>query len=246
MNARKSRHEVLAASRGRDRRERVPALKGSLTYSRFFVEGALPDDFRERFMKSIRLRAMRPLEPDEDELERSGWAKLGEPMTTELGYDDVFHSDQIVLSFRTDKWQFPGAIVKARTREAEQAYLTKKGQTKLSRREKNELKILVTKRLRKSMAPATRAVDLVWSPNDGIVRFFSHAPKPGAVMSELFKKSFGLTLVPESPYTLAARLGLDAAQEGAWQELEATCVADEKLRASLGVGLVDDAAAEEE
>lgn len=206
----------------------MPALKGSLTYSRFFVEGTLPDDFREKFMRSIRLRAMKPLEPDDEDLERSGWAKLAEPMTTELTYDDVFFNEYVALSFRTDKWQFPGAVVKARMREAETTYLEKKGQTRLSRTQKSELKLLVLKRLRRSMSPATRAVDLSWSLHEGIVRFFSHATKPGAAMSELFQKSFGLKLVPESPYTLAARLGLDGDEESAWNELEATCLAEER------------------
>jgi recombination associated protein RdgC len=205
----------------------VPALKGSLTYSRFFVEGSLPDDFRERFMRSVRLRAMKPLEPDDEDLERSGWAKIAEPMTTELNYDDVFLNEYVALSFRTDKWSFPGAVLKARLREAEAAYLEKKGQARLSRSQKNELKLVVLKRLRRSMSPATRSVDLSWSLNEGVVRFFSHAPKPGAVMSELFQKTFNLRLVPESPYTLAARVGLDGDEEQAWNELEATCLADE-------------------
>jgi hypothetical protein len=76
-----------------------------------------------------------------------------------------------------------------------------------------------------------------------VVRFFSHAQKPGALMAELFEKTFGLRLVPESPYTLAARVGLDRREEAAWQELE---VVD--LGASAGGRAQDlrDAAAEEE
>jgi recombination associated protein RdgC len=177
-------------------------------------------------MRSVRLRAMKPLEPDDEDLERSGWAKLAEPMTIELTYDDVFFNEYVALSYRTDKWQFPGAVLKARLREAEAAYLEKKGQTKLSRSQKNELKLLVAKRMRRTMSPATRSVDLAWSLNEGVVRFFSHAPKPGAQMSELFQKTFNLKLVPESPYTLAARIGLEPAEEQAWNELEATHLAE--------------------
>lgn len=200
----------------------VPALRGSLTYARYFVEGHLADDFRERFMKVIRLRAMRPLEPEEDDLERSGWAKIGEPMTTELTYDDVFFNEHVVLSFRTDRWHFPSAVVKARMREAEASYLAKKGRARLSRSEKAELKMLVAKKLRRSMSPVTRSVDMTWSLVEGVVRFFSHSPKAGATMSELFYKTFALRLTPESPYSLAARLGLDAAQKVAWDELDST------------------------
>ena len=218
----------------------MPALKGSLTYARFFVEGELPDDFRERFMKAVRLRAMRPLEPDGEELERSGWAKIGEPFVVDLSYDDVFFNEYVVLGFRTDRWAIPGPMLRKRMKEAEAAYLEKKGRERLSKKEKAELKDLVSKKIRRQIDPSTRAVDLAWSINEGMVRFFSHAEKPAAAMMELFKKSFGLTLIPESPYTAAARLGLDKEQEKVWNELEMTYLGTESRL------LVEDAAEEEE
>jgi hypothetical protein len=205
----------------------VAALRGSLTYARFYVDGQPPDDFRERFMRAIRLRAMRPLEPDEEDLERSGWCKIGEPFSLELSYDDVFVTSFVNLGFRTDRWAIPGAMLRRHAKEAEAAYLTKKGRERLTRKEKAELKLLVAKKLRQKTAPATRMVDLSWSLEEGLVRFFSHAAKPAGLMMELFTKTFGLTLVPEAPYTLAARIGLDKAQERAWQDLDATLLATE-------------------
>jgi hypothetical protein len=204
----------------------VPALRGSLTYARFYVQGAPPDDFRERFMRSIRLRAMRPLEPDDEELERSGWCKVGEPFAVDLGYEDVFYNSYVNLGFRTDKWAIPGSMLRRHVREAEEAYLQKKNRERLTRREKTELKLLVGKKLRRHMSPATRTIDLSWSLEEGIVRFFGHAEKPAGVMMELFAKTFSLTLVPESPYTLAARIGLTKTQERAWQDLERVVLAD--------------------
>lgn len=218
----------------------MPALRGSLTYARFFVNGDVPDDFRERFMRSIRLRAMKPLEPDEEELERSGWAKLGDPFELELAYDDVFVNEYINLGFRTDRWAIPGPVLRARLKEAETAYLQKKGRERLSRTEKAELKLMVAKKLRRNMAPATRSVDVSWALNEGIVRFFSHAQKPGAAMMELFKKTFNLELVPESPYTGASRIGLSREQTKAWNDLEMTYLATTPRR---GAG---EEAAEEE
>jgi hypothetical protein len=44
----------------------VPALRGSLTYARFFVDGDVPEDFREKYMRAVRLRAILPLEPLEE------------------------------------------------------------------------------------------------------------------------------------------------------------------------------------
>lgn len=205
----------------------MPALRGSLTYARFFVQGEPPDDFRERFMKSIRLRAMKPLEPDEEAPERSGWCRIGEPFELELGYEDVFFNSFVNLGLRTDKWAIPGPLLRSKMREAEQAYLAKKGRERLSRRERTELKEVVSKKLRRQLAPVVRQVDLSWSLEDGIVRFFSQGDKPALVMGDLFEKTFGLKLVPEAPYTLAARLGLSKADEKAWEDLEPTELAEE-------------------
>lgn len=198
----------------------MTALRGTLTYARLYVQGEPPDDFRDRYMRSIRARAMRPLEIDEEDLERSGWCVLGEPFVTELRYDDVFRESFVRLGFRTDRWAIPAAVLRRHVRDAEKVYLEKKGRERLSRRERAELKLLVAKKLRKQIAPSTRVVDVVWSLREGLVRFFSHADKPAASMTELFEKTFGLKLVPESPYTLAARLGLDAKAERAWSALE--------------------------
>jgi recombination associated protein RdgC len=198
----------------------VSALKGSLSYTRFFVNGELPADFRGKFGKAIRLRAMKPLSPDEEAMERSGWCVMAEPFETELAHGDVFWNEFVNLGFRTDKWAIPGPLLRSKVKEAETAALARKGRERLTRTEKNELKELVVKKLRRQLPPVTRTYDLSWSLDDGLVRFFSHADRTIAGMRELFERTFGLELVAEAPYTLAARLGLSRADEGTWQALE--------------------------
>lgn len=210
----------------------MPALRGSLTYARYFVEGEVPRDAFNGFLRSIRAKAMRPLEPDEEELERSGWAKIGEPFVIDLTSEDVFFNEYVVLGFRTDKWTISPAVLRRHVQEAESAYLAKKGRERLSRKEKSELKLMVAKKLRRQMDPQTRTVDLVWSLNEGVVRFFSHSEKSGGNMQELFKKTFGLSLMPESPYSLAERIGLDKAQKTAWNDLEMFALGDVEAEAS--------------
>jgi hypothetical protein len=202
------------------------ALRGSLTYARYFVEGEPPHDFRDAYVRALRLRAMKPLDPDEEAPDRSGWCVIGEAFDTALDYESVFYNSFLNLGFRTDRWVVPGPMLKAKMREAERAYLAKKGRERLSKRERTELKELVLRKLRRDLVPQTRVVDLSWSLEDGIVRFFSLAARPAAAMNELFTKTFGLKLVPEAPYTLAARLGLDKAQEKAWEALEPTMLGD--------------------
>jgi len=206
----------------------MSVLKGSLTYVRFYVEGDLPDDFNERFLKAIRLRAMKPLEPDDEVPERWGWSRLAEPFELELDHESVFFNEYLNLGVRADRWQIPGAMLRAKLREAEEVYLTKKGRERLTRKEKAEMKELVSRKLRRQLTPVTRSFDLSWSLQEGIVRFFSSANAPAVAMQDLFTRTFGLKLVPEAPYTLAARLGLSKAQEEAWATLEATTLSTEE------------------
>jgi recombination associated protein RdgC len=203
-------------------------LKGSLSYTRFFVDGELPDDFRERFMRAIRHRVIKPLEADEDALERTGYCAVGEPFELELGYDNVFYNNFLNLGIRTDRWVIPAALLRARFREAEAAYLAKKGRERLNKREKEELKQVVERKLRKQFVPAMRVIDLSWSLEEGVVRFFSQAARPALAMTDLFQKTFHLKLVPEAPYTLAERLGLSKAEDRAWDTLEPTLLTIEE------------------
>ncbi len=204
-------------------------FSGSLTYGRFFVEGDAhtASGFREKAMRSIRARAMRPLMAEDEDLERSGWCRVGEPFELELDHNDVFYNEFVNLGFRTDRWVVPTPLLKSKLREAEQSYLAKKGRERMTRKEKSELKLLVGKKLRKQLSPQTRAVDVSFSLAEGVVRFMSVSPKAGALMSELFHKTFGVKLVPESPYTLATRLRVSKAEEAAWNDAEVTLFTEE-------------------
>lgn len=200
----------------------MSALSGSLTYSRFFVDIAPPKDFRERYMRSIRHRVIEPLGPGDDALERVGFCCIGDPFELNLRHDTVIYDNFINLGVRSDRWVFPSALVKARVREAEAAYLEKKGRQRLSRHERGELKLAVQQKLKTKLTPQIRAVDLTWSLEEQIVRYFSHSPRSIAGMLELFDKTFHIKLVPEAPYTLAARSGVLAQREKVWEQLEQT------------------------
>lgn len=198
----------------------MSALSGSLTYSRFFVEEELPKDFRERYMRAIRHRVIEPLRPDDDVLERVGFCCMGEPFELSLRHDNVIYDNFINLGVRSDRWVFPSSLVRARVREAEAAYLEKKGRQRLSKHERSELKLAVQHKLKQKLTPQIRAVDLSWSLDEKLVRYFSHSARSIASMLELFERTFRIKLVPEAPYTLAARNGALAQREALWEALD--------------------------
>lgn len=212
----------------------MSALSGSLSYQRFFVEAKLHRDFVSRSHDAILKHAMRPLSPNEPDAERSGWCVMGDPMDIELDRSRLYTDGFLNLGLRTDKWAIPSALFKTRLREVEAAEKARKERDRLGRKEKAEIKELVTRELRKKLLPSIRAVDLSWSLEENVVRFFTHSKKTTDVMIDLFQKTFGFELVPESPYTLGKRIGFTDAQLEAWEELEPTSLFVE-ARSTLSV-----------
>lgn len=201
------------------------ALRGSLTFTRFYIRGDVPDDVAGTNMKRIRAQAFQPLLPDDDVTQKHGWASIEDPFDTDLGHESVFFNEYVALALRVDRWAIPGPLLKAHLKEAEAKVLEKKGLEKLGRKAKADLKDMVVKKLRRQLVPVTRNIDLVWNLQTNVVLFFSHAKKAHELVQELFEKTFRLQLLIESPGTAADRRGMNAADQKAFSVLEATSLA---------------------
>lgn len=188
-------------------------LKGSVSYTKFFVQGDVPADYRDRFLESIQLRAFTPLTPEEDAEERVGWCPFDAPYAPESGFDynGVFFNEYLNLAFRADRWRFPGPVFRALFDKMAKVYLEKQGRTRLAKREKEELKALVGRKLRKQFSPAVQVIELSWNLNAGVCRFGHQSPKVHEHLHELFEKTFGLKLLASGAYADALNAGLPEA-----------------------------------
>lgn len=201
------------------------AIRGSLTFTRFFVIGDVPEDLAGATLPRIRAEAFKPLVAEEDISSRHGWASVEDPYDTDLDHNKVFYNEYVVLAMRIDSWSVPGPLLKAHLADAEEALLKKRGLEKLGRKAKADLKIAVMKQLRKSLIPTTKSIDLVWDQRTGLVRFFSHSPKMHELVQELFEKTFRLQLLVESPGTAVHKLGLHPEHDARFDALEPTTLA---------------------
>lgn len=198
------------------------AFRGSITFSKFHVRGELADGFRDRFVESIRFRAFRPLDPNEEIDSRAGWCSISDPFDLELSHEKVFFNHYLNIGFRIDRWRIPGPLFKAAFRQAERDHLAKRGLEKLSRAQKKNLEKVVTAQLRRKVVPSMRAVDLSWNLNEGVVRFFQKSPKQHELMTDLFEKTFELELVPDGAYVAAEQRGLPEPLVTSLPELDET------------------------
>ena len=189
----------------------MSARRGSLTLTRLFVRGKPPTDLRKPYLAAIRLRAFQPLDPDGEAHESSGWCVMDQPFDLDFDTDKVFEDRFIVLGFRTDRFRVPPSIVRAQMAEEQARALARSGKNRLSRNERLELRDKIVLRLRRKLAPSTRAVDVVWDLDAGCVLFFSHSRRVLADFSAHFEKTFRLGLEEDSPYLAAARAELSRA-----------------------------------
>jgi recombination associated protein RdgC len=198
------------------------ALKGSISYSKFYVTGELPDGFSDRFVERVRLRAFQPLTAEDADEARAGWCSIENPLDSDLDHGKIFWNTYLNLSYRLDRFQIPAPLFKAHLQEAEREHRAKRGRTRLGRREKEELRAIVTRRLCAQTLPVMKVVDLSWNLETGVVRFFCQSPRVHEGLFELFEDTFELALVPESPFTAARALGLSEARAKAFETMKPT------------------------
>ncbi|MCS6898959.1 MAG: recombination-associated protein RdgC [Myxococcales bacterium] len=200
-------------------------LKGSISYTKYYAEGELPKNYQDAFLESLHLRRFQPLTIDGEDEQRVGWVPVSRPLEMDVTfeYNEVFYNNYLNLTLRVDAWKFPGSLFKAAFAEAEKKFLAKKGREKLSKREKEDLKVLVGRKLRHQVIPTIRLIDLCWNLQEGIVRYWNQSPKGQDLLLELWEKTFPyIELIPANAHTTATRLDLPEARLRALTDLKPT------------------------
>ena len=200
------------------------ALRGSLTFSRFYVTGDVPDDVPGATLKRIRANAFQPLSPDDDKTEGYGWASIEDPFDTDLDHEKVFYNEYVCLGLRLDRWVVPGPLLKANLREAEQELFQKRGLERLGRKPRPTSRVVVRK-LRRRLVPSLKTYDVVWNLSSNVVHLYSQSERIGTLLDDLFKRTFKLDLVPEAPARRLSGLRLDAKETRVFSALEETLLA---------------------
>lgn len=194
--------------------------RGALTFTRLFVQGKPPKDLRKRYLDAVRLRKFTPLSPEDEASEAVGWCVIERLFDLDFQADSIFYDRFVQLGFRVDKWRLPGALVRAQVADEQQRMLSRAGREKLTRAEKEDIKLRVIGRLRKKILPTSRAFDVLWDLDAGTVLLFTHASRTTDEFCALFATTFGLELELDSPYAAAQRSQLSATQQKQFDRVE--------------------------
>jgi recombination associated protein RdgC len=188
-------------------------FNGSVSVTKFFVKGTVPKSFAQSYLKNIEARRFTELLIDEDVEERSGWCVAGNGLDLDLRHEKVFLNSYVVLGMRVDKWRIPRPLFKAQFAQAQAEHLARTGKEKLSKREKDDLKLRVNRRLRKKVIPTMKQFDVCWELNRKELWFWCRSTRQIDDLMTLFEQTFSLDLIEASPYTIGAELLGDKSAE---------------------------------
>lgn len=196
--------------------------EGGMTYRTYYVEGDLPDEWRENFIHRVNQYAFEPLTPEAEEDISFGWVPIDNVLATNFNTVDLYLNQYIVAALRMDRWAIPPILLKAAVRAAERNLQQETSRDRLSRTEKGEILDRERSRLKRSSLPAVRALDMCWNIDTGELRFGSLSRNVNEVFTDLFEATFNLRLIPANPYTAALQCGLDDNLIGALADVEPT------------------------
>ncbi len=180
-------------------------LKGSLSLSRYRVEGELPEGFKDFLDRRIRRNLFQEIDDSTAELS-VGWVSAHDFLDTRLEFASYALDPYVVLGLRLDRRRVPSSTLKKYwRREMDQAKAYGEGRA-LSRPQREELKEKARLDLLRRIPPTTQMAEVCWDTSRGQVLFCATGKSARELFEEHFRKSFGLTLTPEIPYLLAQSL----------------------------------------
>ena len=188
------------------------AFSGPITASAYRVQG-IPGDWPKVFEEMTRAR-FKELKPGTEKDKSIGWVLADDPFSADFSLATLFRGETLLLAIRMDVLSLPGGQLKLHVEKAVAERLKKDGRDRLNRKEQEELAEEVRFDLMNRMIPTIKLAELVWNTDSGRAWFFSRAATMVQPFEELFTETFGLRLLPDTPYTVAAdRLGEERAEQ---------------------------------
>jgi recombination associated protein RdgC len=173
--------------------------KGTVSFSRYRLIGALPDHFPEFFNERIRKNAFQTVWRTAEE-KAAGWTDLEDPLDTDFPYASYALGQYLLFSLRIDRKSVAPSLLRLRVAEAEKSKLKETGQKKLYREQREAIRESVRLELLGRTLPIPSFFEVCWSVPDNTLIFCSLSDKVFEDLQELFRDSFQLALCPYVPW----------------------------------------------
>jgi len=179
---------------------------GSGSFTRFMVDGDVPENYLEEFPPRILRCAFRDIDETSD-LERSfGWVNIMDMFDSRFAAMEYLKEPCIAMSWRVDVRKVPARALLRYCREAEEKIKAAEELEYLPKPQRAEIKEAVRIKLLKRAIPRSQAYDMIWNLHTGMLIFGSTNNKLCDEFTEFFLTCFGLHLKAVFPYTIALKV----------------------------------------
>ncbi len=189
------------------------ALNGRMSPLGFRVRGQISN--WDEVLKELTRRRFQDLDPATDREEATGWVQLTDPFETEFTLPRIFFGEHLVgVSVRVDTLSVsPGQLKLHLNRTIKLKMAENEGQ-KLTRGEIDQLRDDLRSQWIRRMVPTIKVYEVLVHTATGRLWYFGRSKGALGTFLDLWKDTFKLPLVPDSPYTEAVnRIGEERAED---------------------------------
>ena len=177
-------------------------MSSSVALTRYMTMGKPREPFLETVRDALARHAVRDID-GETEVKSVGWTGFEKHFTKEFDPEHLACGEYLAFCLRIDKKSLPGKVVRKCVSIESRKKLSETNRQFLSKEEKLEIRERVEAGLLTKIPAAPSVFDVLWDLTEDEVWLFSTQKAAKEEFETLFNKSFGMTLIPLFPYTLA-------------------------------------------
>jgi len=201
------------------------ALSGRISPQGYYVKGKTEN--WDKVLDQLTRYRFQDLDPSTGAHQAFGWVNLTDPFGTEFAKTTIFYGEHLVgLTLRVDSINIPASQLKLHLARRATIKARSEGKEKLGKNEMASLKEDIQAEMSRKVLPTIKLYQMLYHSGSGRLWFFGKAKGIVQTFLELFHETFGLILVPDSPYTIARELLGEDEVEGLLELEPAAFVAD--------------------
>ncbi len=180
-------------------------LSGSASFTRFTVEGEVPENFWDFVAQRVTEHSFQDIDDTIDE-HSIGWVSVVDMFDSDFAFSSYAAGDYVVLSMRVDERKCSPAVLRKFTAKEEARLRQEQGVRRLSRNVRLEIKERIRAEMVRKSPPVPAVYDLCWNLSNNTLLFFSNSRKALALLEDLFRETFELSLIMQIPWNNALQL----------------------------------------
>lgn len=195
-------------------------LSSTVSITRYRVQGKPADPLLEVVTAALQEHVIREIEEGDDAERAVGWTSFAAPFQPDFEGSNIAVGANLAFSLRIDRKNTPAKVVKKQFEAEIMKRLAQEGRETFSRTERQAIREEVERDLLRRIPAVPDVYDLIWSPEEGWLWFFSNQKRANEEFETLFVKSFNLQVIRLFPYTLAElNIGLTDSERDALNSL---------------------------